>query len=120
MHTSDICSNRHGGNSESKAAYRKIEGHIAAQTAEVAALVAAHPEGLTAEETEDLLGIKRSSISARFTELKRFGLIVKKRIGLSPKGEEIYERRKTRSGCSAAVFIYHGEDRRNDIARHAG
>ena len=100
MTTKDICSNRHGGNPESRAAFNKISGHTAAQEAEILSLLASFPGGLISEQIEDALSLGRSSVSARISELKRRGLV-----GLKDIGDGKYERRRTRSGCTAAVVV---------------
>jgi hypothetical protein len=105
----DICANRHGGNAESNAAFRKLEGHIAAQTAEVLAVFVRYAAGLTAEQAEDVLQMHRSSVSARLAELKKSGLLQRKKIGISRNGVPIYERRTNRSGCTAAVLVLREE-----------
>ena len=101
----DICANRRRGNPESRAVFNKIQNHIAAHEAEVLAVLARYREGLTAEQIEETLHLKRSSVSARISELKRRGLVGLKWIGVGKDGRPLYERRKTRSGSSAAVVV---------------
>jgi hypothetical protein len=48
----------------------------------------------------------RSSVSARCSELKTLGYVTRKKIGERTNGEFIFERRRTRSGRSAAVLVF--------------
>jgi len=56
------------------------------------ALVACHPEGMTSDECEILLGIPHQTCSARFTDMKRYGWV------------EWCGTRKTRTGSPAGVW----------------
>jgi len=109
----DITANRHGGNPESKGAFAKIEDHIAAQTSEVLALYEEHPEGLIGEEVERLTRLRRSSVSARLSELRKRGLLIRKWIG-TINGKIAYERRSTSSGATAAVLVLNPRPPRRD------
>jgi hypothetical protein len=105
----DICSNRHGGNTESKTAFHSLKGFLARQRAEIIILFDSHPEGLIAEEIEELLHRERSSVSARCSELKASGILVRKPLLVDEHGTRVYERRRTKSGRSAAVLMLSGE-----------
>lgn len=91
----DITRNYHGGNPESEAAF---ESAPAEERRRQRARVLAHIRsrglaGATSDETEVALGLTHQACSARFTEAKRDGQIVKT------------GRRATRSGRMAGVFI---------------
>ena len=103
----DICANRHRHNPESQEAFESLRDFVNKQCAEVVAAIVANPGGLTAEEIEDFLGLSRSSVSARCSELRKARLIVPKRISVEPFGEPpIYHRRKNRSGAYAMVLVW--------------
>ena len=104
----DICLNNHGGNSESISAFHALTPHLNRQTAMVVAAIVADPEGVTAEEIEETLGLSRSSVSARCSELRKRGLILPKQVEVDPPGDSssVYLRRKNRSGSWAAVLVW--------------
>ncbi len=75
----DICASRHSGSAESVAAFDRIEGAIPETRRRVLAEIRrAGASGLTAKELAALWGVGLNTISGRFTELKRDGLIVQK------------------------------------------
>ena len=85
----DVCYNRHGGNEQSVEANR----HVDKQKQSKLILEALERVGeATCEQIEYAASLSHQSCSARISELKRDGKIVK--VGT----------RKTRSGCSAAVY----------------
>lgn len=87
----DICQNRHGGNPESVKANRKArKGADRVKKLILAAL--AGTGGSSCEGVESLTGLSHQTCSARISELKRDGRIVK--CGTT----------KTRSGSTAAVY----------------
>lgn len=59
--------------------------------------------GATCEETERRLGLSHQTCSARFTELKRLGLISP--LERSPEGGGGLTRRRNRSGRWATVYV---------------
>jgi len=85
----DICSNYHGGNSESNGANPPQKRKLLDRRRILEALNIAPA---ICEEVEDFLGMSHQTCSARFSELKRDGLIFK--IGT----------RKTRSGKAAGIY----------------
>ncbi len=86
---SDICSNKHGGNGESIAAFG---GGKAEQRQRVLDAIKASEAGLTCDELAAQWGVHCNAISGRFTELKREGHIEKQLT------------RPTRTGKSARVY----------------
>ena len=89
MQWDDICANRHGGDAQSKAANaRTNKGRDAKR---ILTLLEAF-EDFTCDEASEYLQIPYTTASARFSDLKRAGLI------------EPTERRKTRSGCTAMAW----------------
>lgn len=84
----DICSNRHGGNAES------VEANRAVNKSRLRLLILANLRfrDMTCEEVENATGLSHQTCSARFSELKRDGLI------------EPTKRRKTRSGRWAMAW----------------
>jgi predicted ArsR family transcriptional regulator len=102
---SDICARKHRGSPESIAAFGRIEGHIAREQALVFSTLARHKDGLTAQEVEEILELSCCSVSARMAELKKSGAIVRKLAGIDQDGRPVYLRRRTRSGCSAGVYV---------------
>ena len=90
----DITQNKHGGNEESILAFEKNKGSRDNQRREIfdiVALMGAY--GVTTDEIVHGFDYAIQTVSARMSELKRDGMIVK--IG----------RRKTRSGSTAGVFV---------------
>jgi len=90
----DICAKKHGGNPESAEAHKAIRGSIHAQREQVYAVIKqwTNRGGITVDEYAESRRTTPNAISGRFSELARDGRIVKA------------GRRKTRSGCSAAVW----------------
>jgi Mn-dependent DtxR family transcriptional regulator len=88
----DICANRHKGNPFSIQAYKKAK-RSAETTRRLILQTIKSYNGLTCEEIERLLDIGRSTVSARVSELKRDGYL------------DIIGKRKTQSGCNAAVYV---------------
>lgn len=86
----DICANRHRGNEQSIAANKAAKKSTERQ--QILEILNFGNANLTCEDLEKVSGISHQSCSARISELKRDGLIVK--IGTRP----------TKSGCQAAVY----------------
>jgi hypothetical protein len=101
----DICARKSRGSPESREAFAFVEPSIAKEQAKVLAVLAEHPEGLTGQQVEGILGKSCCSISARMSELKKSGLIRCKVAGVYPDGRVRFERRLTKSGASAGVYI---------------
>jgi response regulator of citrate/malate metabolism len=90
----DICENNHKGNEESKEAHGSINGKKAAMYEQIlGTLYCSYGRGLTCDEVEERIAMSHQTCSARFSELKRDGLIV-----------STGERRKTRSGRPAMAY----------------
>lgn len=85
----DICANRHGGNHQSQAANARTNKVKDGQRILWLMYVAGDQ---TCEEASEALAMPYTTASARFSDLKRAGLI------------ESTERRKTRSECSAMAW----------------
>jgi hypothetical protein len=91
----DITEKRHKGNAESREARQSLQGSLSAVRERVFNYVDQRLAwGSTSDEAVYALDMLHQTVSARFAELKALGRIV-------PSGE----RRKTRSGRNAAVFI---------------
>jgi hypothetical protein len=91
----DITSNYHGGNAQSIEAHVSIISLKDKARAAICRLARHRGSiGLVCDEAERALGLSHQSCSARFTELKRDGLLI-------PTDRF----RKTRSGRNARVFI---------------
>ena len=84
----DICANRHRGNKQSVMANARADKNVHRQRI----LRLFRNAQWTCDELEVFLDLPHQSCSARISELKRDGLIVK--VGTRP----------TRSGCQAAVY----------------
>lgn len=81
----DICENRHGGNTESKAAFDRIrESHAVMKERAFDFIRSRGDAGATAQEFADSLGVPINKISGRFTELKADGRI--RKIAVRNKG----------------------------------
>lgn len=87
----DICAEKHGGNPESVEAHARTDA--AGGRARVAEFIRRSGRDWTAYEIERALRMRRSTASARFSELKYMRLLV--RSG---------KRRKTDTGCNAAAM----------------
>lgn len=85
----DICANRHGVNQQSQAANARTNKQRDA--AKIMAFIESSGSA-TCDEAEAILVISHQTCSARFSDLKRAGLI------------EPTVRRKTRSGCTAMAW----------------
>jgi hypothetical protein len=102
MSNQDITANFHGGNRESHEAYLSVKEHAGALRLLVVRYVyRQNDHGATCDEIERALQLPHQTVSARVTEAKARGEII-------PNGE----RRPTRSGRKAAVYVDPGmEDR---------
>ena len=89
MQWDDICANRHGGNQQSKSANARTNKER--DVKRIMRLLYIYGD-LTCQEASDIIGMPYTTASARFSDLKRAGLI------------EPTERRKTRSGCTAMAW----------------
>lgn len=85
----DICRNRHKGNPESEAANLRTAKQQ--DRARIAAYLT--DRVATCDQIEQALNMRHQTASARVSELLKDGLI-----------ERTGERRKTRTGCGAAVL----------------
>lgn len=85
----DICANRHAGDAQSKAANARTNKERDA--ARIIRLLHTYWD-LTSYEASYILRMPYTTASARFSDLKRAGLI------------EPTVRRKTRSGCTAMAW----------------
>lgn len=92
----DITRNFHGGNAESAAANRSVEGAKAKSREKVRqAFILAGTEGLTSDEVQERLGGTHQGVSPRVTEMKADKVLV-----------ETDRKRKTRSGRWARVLVH--------------
>ena len=74
----DICQNRHGGNPESVAAYnRLLKGKKKAALRVYEWIKKKGDTGVSCKELAPEMGVDMSTISGRFTELRKEGLIEK-------------------------------------------
>ena len=87
--TTDICSKHHGGNAQSTAANAKT--NKTRDAARILALLEAVGAS-TCDDVEMALGMSHQTCSARFSDLKRAGLI------------EPTAKQKTRTGCLAMAW----------------
>ncbi len=93
--SADITGNFHGGNPESVQAHGSIVASKAHLRRRVVAYVASRGEfGATSDEVEVALALSHQTVSARITEAKAGGELVKSG-----------DRRPTRSGRNAAVLV---------------
>ena len=94
----DITKNYHKGNPESVAAHASVTPVTRrGQILRVVAFVKSRgTDGATCDQTERALGMSHQTCSARFTDAKRDGLIVR---------DPAARRRPTRTGRMAAVFV---------------
>lgn len=91
----DICGRRHKGNQESTEANKKVQPTKEQTRREVLAFIIGRgKQGATADEIAAAFECTHNHVAPRISELKLKGQVV-------PSGE----RRKTRSGCSAAVLV---------------
>ena len=103
----DITARRHRGNPESKAAFANSRARHGYQRMAVAtAILKSVSRGLTAQEIEPLTDLPPNCVSARCSELKELGYVLRKKTGCEPSGKPRYETRSTKSGCKAAVLIW--------------
>lgn len=72
----DICRNRHKGNEESHKANLRVNKKLQRERV-LSAIRNAGPVGLTCRELAELWDVGMNTISGRFSELKRDGLIRK-------------------------------------------
>ena len=92
--TSDICANRHKGNTESRAAFKRVKDRLTEAQARVfVCILSSGVRGRTNDEICVVLGLTPNQVSPRLVELKIQGKIVKKGTRL------------TRSGCPASVNV---------------
>lgn len=90
----DVCARKHGGNPQSAIAFDAIRQHLTqSQWRVFCAISATLSFGRTLDELCVLLDVNPNAISGRITELRIKGKIEKRGT------------RKTRSGCSAAVWV---------------
>jgi predicted transcriptional regulator len=90
----DVCVRKHGGNPQSTSAFETIDDIINVTQERILKLIAGCRDyGLTLDELSGITGRPPNAISGRITELRIMGKIEKRGT------------RKTRSGCSAAVWV---------------
>jgi hypothetical protein len=90
----DVTENRHGGNTESVKAHKRIAPSKESVRQKIYAYALSRGlVGVTTDEVAEQFSTTPNAISGRMTELKALGLLVKTEIC-----------RKTQSGCSARVF----------------
>ena len=89
----DITANRHGGNPESQAAFESRDRDGDRQLV-IEFLRRRGDQGCTADEFAAHVGRQLNTLSGRFSELKRDGVIV-------PNGQK----RPTRAGCASKVYV---------------
>jgi hypothetical protein len=90
----DITANRHGGNSESVKAHKRISSIKSSTRQKIYEYALSRGlVGVTTDEVAEQFETSPNAVSGRLTELKALGLLVKTEIC-----------RKTQSGCSARVF----------------
>jgi predicted transcriptional regulator len=107
----DICENRHGGNEFSQAAKQVVEKHESSLRLRIIHHLFANGPA-TCEATANALGMRMSTASARFSELKARGRIV------ATGGQQ-----QTTSGCWAAVYDIvrpGGPDGKRETTRASG
>jgi hypothetical protein len=91
----DITRNYHRGNPQSIAAAQNNQGNAARQRQRILAIAAQRGgQGITCDEAEHLLNLPHQSCSARFSELKRDGLLL-----------PTLFTRQTRNGSNARVMF---------------
>lgn len=90
----DVCAQKHGGNPESQEAHESIIDHKKIMVDKIVKLALSRGlDGVTCFEIEQELDFRRSSASARVSELRRDGVLV-----------STERRRPTDSGRMARVF----------------
>jgi len=90
----DLTANRHGGNSESVKAHKRIASVKSSTRQKIYEYALSRGlVGVTTDEVAEEFETSPNAVSGRMTELKALGLLVKTEIC-----------RKTQSGCSARVF----------------
>jgi predicted transcriptional regulator len=72
----DISENKHGGNKESRNAYKRHESRLEVQRNEVLALISKHG-GLSMKEVAALMDVPFNTVSGRGSELKQLGKVEK-------------------------------------------
>lgn len=73
----DISSNKHGGNSESKQAHKRIGSRKEQQRLEVLEVISRYPDGLSMKEVAHMMGVGFNVVSGRGSELKALGRVEK-------------------------------------------
>jgi DNA-binding transcriptional regulator YhcF (GntR family) len=98
MSVGDITANRHGGNPESEAAYRRIVGSLRPRARQVLAEIeGAGEEGLTTRELAAKWRVGMNVVSGRFSELKK---------------QEMIRKTGVRDDCGVYVVVRPSEDPR--------
>lgn len=88
----DPCARKHGGDRESKAAFKRVD--TAGDRRLVLDTIRSFRSGATLDQVSQALGRTPNQVSGRITELKAMGLIV------APGAT-----RPTRSGASAKIYV---------------
>lgn len=71
----DITQNKHGGNSNSAAAYETIADTLTNRQNDVLSVLLRHPAGMTSKEIAEWLESPLNAISGRISELKAMGKV---------------------------------------------
>lgn len=74
--SNDITSNYHHNNPRSVQAHKRTTRNKLRDQLRIIKLLESYPRGLICEEAEILLGMRHQTCSARFSEMKRDGLLV--------------------------------------------
>lgn len=92
----DICSNKHGGNSESVAAFEETsENYREAMRESIYGIALARgASGVTTDEVARIFSKPPNAVSGRLTDLKKAGRLI-----------ATNDCRKTQAGRSARVFV---------------
>ena len=89
----DVCARKHGGNEQSVSAFDYVMNTLTDRQARILLEIKARPAGATLDELAIHFRTNPNAISGRITDLKIKGRIERRGT------------RKTRSGCSAAVWV---------------
>jgi hypothetical protein len=104
----DITINRNLGSETSREAFKRLLARSLLSEGRRLVLLAlnrAGLAGLTAYEAGNAVLMGYTTVSARFSELKKLGLVTPKKIGTDKIGRPVYEKRKTGSGSPAIVHV---------------
>src|SRR4051794_15772701 len=71
----DITANKHGGDTQSAAAFEKAKHGMGKARQDIVDLLKQHPAGLTCKEMSELLDRPMHALSGRVTEMKEYGMV---------------------------------------------